>query len=643
MTITRIGTDAPSATPNNQTNLSLALTHGSTPQVNDIVIIEAALLAPGTGTINDFDLPDGWTLVGTAFDAGSTSIRMSVFEKKWVSGDTLPTLTWPLAAQAVAIVKIRRGVNGATPVLQSSAAVHAGTSSARTTGTITTTEDSVIEYAFADRSGSTFTKGTSTDDSLATSLLTSSLSLASFAVPSVSPAGAYARTATATANTSIGASAIYALKPASGTAPTVSVGADFTVNSDTNDHFALTATASDPDGTIASYLWEDITGTPVTLPGTTATITVLVTKPNAGEVRTYRCTVTDNDGLTANDSVAVTITATTPSSSSITRVGTDNTCANPNTLTNTSLALTHGSTPAINDTVIVEAVLLAVGTGTSNDFTTPTGWTLVGTAFDAGTPSIRLSVFEKKWASGDTLPTLTWPNASQAVAVVKIRRGVDLTTPVPQASVVVHAGTSTARTSGTITTTQDGVIEYAFADRSGSTFTKGTGTDDSLASVLLSTSASLASFAVPGVSVAGTYTKTATATANTSVGASAIYELKPGSGVPPTVSAGGDATVDPNVDDTFTITATASDADGTIASYLWEDITSTPTTVVGSGASRTINVPRSVTGTTKTYLCTVTDNSGLTSNDSVVITVLPHTRWRKTASGLQATRRYSAS
>lgn len=211
----------------------------------------------------------------------------------------------------------------------------------------------------------------------------------------------------------------------------------------------------------------------------------------------------------------------------ISRVGTDNVVGTPNTQTNLSLVTSHTSVPAVDDLVIIEACLISPGTGTTQNFNTPAGWTSVGTALDAGTPSLRFTVFQKKWVNGDTFPTLSWGTQAEALAVVKIRRGVDTTTPFHQSSVVVHSGTATARTTGTITTTISSVIEYAFCDRSGSTFTKGTGTDDTLASLIHSASLSIASFAVPTVVAAGSVTKTATASVSSSIGASGIYALAP--------------------------------------------------------------------------------------------------------------------
>ena len=70
----------------------------------------------------------------------------------------------------------------------------------------------------------------------------------------------------------------------------------------------LSGTASDPDGAIASYAWEQTGGTTVSLTGATSAA-VMFTAPNvlADETLTFRLTVTDDDGAEANDDVSITV------------------------------------------------------------------------------------------------------------------------------------------------------------------------------------------------------------------------------------------------------------------------------------------------------------------------------------------------
>ena len=90
--------------------------------------------------------------------------------------------------------------------------------------------------------------------------------------------------------------------------PDVNAGADQTVAEGTV--VVLSGTASDPDGTIASYEWTQTGGMIVSLTGA-ASATAMFTAPNVSmdETLTFRLTVTDDDGATNSDDVSVTVTA----------------------------------------------------------------------------------------------------------------------------------------------------------------------------------------------------------------------------------------------------------------------------------------------------------------------------------------------
>lgn len=73
-------------------------------------------------------------------------------------------------------------------------------------------------------------------------------------------------------------------------------GSESTVNFD--------ATAYDPDGTIVTYLWEHVSGSPAGTIVSAATEDTQVTGLT-GDIYEYKITVTDNDGLTASDTIVV--------------------------------------------------------------------------------------------------------------------------------------------------------------------------------------------------------------------------------------------------------------------------------------------------------------------------------------------------
>ncbi|MDD9934814.1 MAG: hypothetical protein OXT09_14490 [Myxococcales bacterium] len=89
-------------------------------------------------------------------------------------------------------------------------------------------------------------------------------------------------------------------------APVVDAGLDFNANEDTLA--MVTATASDPDGSVAELAWEQIGGPEVTL-GDADTLVVSFTTPVLTEAAgiVLQLTATDNEGASSSDAVVVTV------------------------------------------------------------------------------------------------------------------------------------------------------------------------------------------------------------------------------------------------------------------------------------------------------------------------------------------------
>ncbi|MCY3731995.1 MAG: PKD domain-containing protein, partial [Rhodospirillaceae bacterium] len=91
--------------------------------------------------------------------------------------------------------------------------------------------------------------------------------------------------------------------------PTADAGVDRIAHE--SDTVTLVGGGTDPDGTIASYRWEQLSGATVTL-NTPETATTQFTAPayaGGGFRLVFRLTVTDNRGASATDEVAVTVNA----------------------------------------------------------------------------------------------------------------------------------------------------------------------------------------------------------------------------------------------------------------------------------------------------------------------------------------------
>jgi len=97
------------------------------------------------------------------------------------------------------------------------------------------------------------------------------------------------------------------------------------------------------------------------------------------------------------------------------------------------------------------------------------------------------------------------------------------------------------------------------------------------------------------------------------------------SNLTPTASAGDDQTVMDSINVTLDGSA-SSDGDGSITTYLWQQVGGSDINLVGASAAiATFTAPTVSNSTQYTFRLTVTDNEGATHADEVVITVNPNT------------------
>ncbi|MGQ8365328.1 PKD domain-containing protein [Glaciecola sp. 1036] len=104
-------------------------------------------------------------------------------------------------------------------------------------------------------------------------------------------------------------------------------------------------------------------------------------------------------------------------------------------------------------------------------------------------------------------------------------------------------------------------------------------------------------------------------------GKSSGETITPRANTPPSVNAGTDASFDEN--STVTISATASDSDGSIVSYAWTQISGFSINISNANtASLQFNAPDVTGNLTLEFRITVTDNDGSSSSDTIVITIV---------------------
>ena len=381
------------------------------------------------------------------------------------------------------------------------------------------------------------------------------------------------------------------VNPAPNQAPTVNAGADKTITLPTNT-MTFTAEASDPDGNIAGYLWEKVNGPAATLSGVN-TATLSLSGLLEGTY-TFKVTVTDNRGASASDEVQLKVNPK-PNVGPTVDAGVDKTITlPPNSITLTATA----SDPDGN----ISSYYWEKVKGPAATFSGTTIPTLSVSDLMEGVYVFRVTVKDNDGAiASDEVQVTVKPKPNEAPSV---NAGADQTITLP-----VNSWTVTANG-----TDPDGSISaYEWEKISGPAATLN--------------EANTASLKVSAL-VEGTYSFKVTVTDNRGAKASDEVSLivKPELNKAPVVNAGKDINIT-LPENTATVSAEASDPDGTISSYQWEKLTGPAATLEGA---KTANLTLSkLEEGSYTFRVTVTDNKGATASDEVIVSVFAPTQGNK--------------
>lgn len=229
--------------------------------------------------------------------------------------------------------------------------------------------------------------------------------------PNYTASGAYSIAVTVTDNgaPSLNASETFTLTVINVNAPpTANAGPDKNANGGTA--VSLPGSGSDIDGTISSYAWSQVSGTAVTLSGTT-TATASFTAPAVTSTTnlTFRLMVADNNGATGSDQVVVTVIPTGKPDLSLTAIGSPLTATAGSSIAITNTVANNGTADAegnfdVGIYLVPEPVVFA----STFDTGTLEGWTTLKT----GTISVVTDAADgkvlKKSAKSD-------PNGGQAL------------------------------------------------------------------------------------------------------------------------------------------------------------------------------------------------------------------------------------
>jgi serine protease len=358
------------------------------------------------------------------------------------------------------------------------------------------------------------------------------------------------------------------------------------------------AGSGDPDGTIVSYLWTQVEGTP-TVNFNSSSANPSFQAPqlpgNATFIHfTFELTVTDNDGAVGKDTVVVHIAPNVPPTAdagadisvnagattpvSITGIGIDN---DGDIL---RFIWTQVSGPPVN----------LVGSDTATvSFTVPSVQQL-------SVVTLRLTVVDNAGATGsdEVRITINAPNSNTAPVA---NAGVDQT---------AIAG-DTVTLSGAGTDADGDPLIYAWRQINGPPIS------------LTNANTPNATFIAPQVTAVTDVTVELTVTDdNGATGTDQVVITVEPTNIPPTVNAGADFAVLSG--NQVTITGNASDQDGQISQYRWTRI-SGPTVVLSNASTATVDfIAPTVTQATQLRLrLTVVDNEGATASDDVIVTINP--------------------
>jgi gliding motility-associated-like protein len=351
----------------------------------------------------------------------------------------------------------------------------------------------------------------------------------------------------------------------------------------------LNGSASDPDGTIANYLWsKEAGGTANIISGNTLTGEIADLEP--GDY-VFSLTVTDDDGVQSQARVNVTVLASSANQPPVANAGSDQVLFLP---TNSTTVEGSGFDP--DGTIDTYAWTQVGGTlVTRINFDTPT--LTITDILNAGSYTFRLTVTDNLGVTAFDEVNITVNAASQNQLPI-VDAGPNL---------IVNLPTNAATLTGSAIDNDGSISQYAW--------TKIAGPAVNLQNAATST-LSLSNL------VEGSYTFRLTATDNG--GATAFAETRvivfPSTvNQIPLANAGTNQTITLPTNSTSLVGA-GFDPDGSIISYAWTRIAGPTTFALVSPGSQVTALNNLVKGT-YTFRLTVTDNSGAKGFDDVIITV----------------------
>jgi len=374
-------------------------------------------------------------------------------------------------------------------------------------------------------------------------------------------------------------------------APVANAGSNQTITLPASTATLNGSASSDPDGTIAGYQWSQTSGPSASTLSSTSTANITVSNLVQGTY-TYQLKVTDNAGSSSTASVTVTVNAAT-NQAPVANAGADQTI----TLPVNSATLNGGSSRDADGTIASYQWAQISGPSTSTLSSTSAASITVSSLVQ-GVYSYKLTVRDNSNATASDTVTVTVNAAANQAPVANAGAAQTITLPVNSATL---NGGSSRDADGTI-------ASYQWAQISGPS-----------TSTLSSTSA--ASITVSSL-VQGVYSYKLTVRDNSNATASdtVTVTVNAAANQAPVANAGAAQTITLPVNSATLNGGSSRDADGTIASYQWAQISGPSTSTLSSTSAASITVSSLVQGV-YSYKLTVRDNSNASASDTVTVTV----------------------
>jgi hypothetical protein len=358
--------------------------------------------------------------------------------------------------------------------------------------------------------------------------------------------------------------------------PTVNAGADKTIVLPQNS-VTFTGSASDPDGSIVSYAWSQVSGGASSLSGT-STLSLTASGLLQGTY-VFRLTVKDDRGASKYDEVTLTVNAEIVNATPVANAGSDKVVTLP------SNSVTLQGTGTDSDGVIVSYSWKKVSGGSATLSGANTS-KLNASGLEAGLYVFRLTVKDDNGAShsDDVSVFVNQPPIVNA--------GADKVITLPVSSLSIQASASDV----------DGSIaQYTWTKISGGSAAMSGTTTSKLS--------------VTGLE-AGSYVFRITV--HDDKGASKYDEVAVLVNRPPVVNAGSDKVITLPTNEVI-IQASASDADGTVTHYAWSKIAGGTATLSGVMTSKL--AAGSLAAGTYVFRITVKDDKGGSASDDITVVV----------------------